>query len=398
MEECERALDLMRLVRDDSAEEERVAKALLISLRSGQTPSDSETEEMLEEVVERAAAEELLARTVQVLQRCGNLERACASLDRFGRTRLGGTWLTVGISSGFVTEILGGGSDEVSRLICRQVGRMVENGENGLSSAEKLGLLDSLAPALGDANVGVAQLAGDAFVRGAAAGSLVDHQSSSIIESLRRLIGRGKKWTANDLRVVQCLLKIAVLSGAAFAKVVDCGVLEGIKSTLADEEDRDELLVIAVMEMVLEMVLERGQSDGGAAPSLESEQRARRLISVLAGPLMAIAASGGCLVMTRCHAVRLMATMEALTGAVEEGILGVILGALAEGESDADLVRSIIDALHGFLDGEGEAGVSSFLSHPLGGAILGRVVAFALGGESLSLSLSLSLCVLTILC
>jgi len=136
------------------------------------------------------------------------------------------------------------------------------------------------------------------------------------------------------------------------------------------------------MELVLAMV-------EGMAEVKDRATVGRHLLTPLADPLGRLARSESTmLVMTRCHAMRLLASLQSLccSGGKEElgtapfePLATCMLSALEEAR-DRELVRSTLDAMVGFA--LSRAGLGALLADPAGKDLASRLVAFALDRDA----------------
>ena len=217
---CQEALDLLRFVRDHDKNEEEEAAVRLSRSILGQ-PQDH-----IVENVSPKFAEDFLRGVVVLLDKAENLERACASLDRFGKTNHGKRILERSLTPSFVTQALDTPSVEVKTLICRQVKRVVGGGQKEekdeaaaammtKSTEEKLELLKCVASCLRDEELGVNQVASECFE--SAAYSLSDDSQALdfIVRTLRGLVPDLS--SEESVRIVHTLINVSKASDLSFS-------------------------------------------------------------------------------------------------------------------------------------------------------------------------------------
>ena len=402
VEECELSLDLIRLVRDgDKEAEEKAAWALAQDILRGARSASAAGEggEGDGEGEDKDVAGQFLAGLTMLLTQVSNLERACASVDRFSKTDQGRKLLSLSLSPEFVNLAFEKYPAEVKVLLGRQVKRMVgtKAGDKGNESdkkpAEKLEMLESMAPRiLTEEEVAVGQIIGECFQSAAASFTPDQPEDLRALDDVIGILAAlvvGKKWNGNSMRVIESLTKIASTSEQALLSFVKCGILSDIACAFS-EEGGDQLIIISLLEL-LQTMLHVSPVPMTTHKAHQASKTAAHFLPVLQEPLMKLIQSRSkeVLTMSRCHSMKLLASLQSLnceedsTSQVDLDLTHAVLSTLngEEEEDDPDLTRSTMDAISGYTSSR--KGLESLLSQPSGKDLVSKLIAFALETRAL---------------
>mmetsp|Transcript_6191 Transcript_6191/g.11335 ORF Transcript_6191/g.11335 Transcript_6191/m.11335 type:complete len:560 (+) Transcript_6191:44-1723(+) len=371
---CQEALDLLRFVRDHDKNEEEEAAVKLSRSILGQ-PQDH-----IVENVSPKFAEDFLRGVVVLLDKAENLERACASLDRFGKTNHGKRILERSLTPSFVTQALDTPSVEVKTLICRQVKRVVGGGQKEekdeaaaammtKSTEEKLELLKCVASCLRDEELGVNQVASECFE--SAAYSLSDDSQALdfIVRTLRGLVPDLS--SEESVRIVHTLINVSKASDLSFSCFVGSGVMDVIVNALRSSSD--QLTKICLVEMFLFMVADELDSGVTNTRGVKTSKLAVHFAKATGEALMEIILSREDIpVMLRGQSMQLLASLQSLcceedpAFQIDSKLMEVML-ANVKGR-DTELTRSTLNATTGFLVSRN--GVLTFLQNGLAASLV----------------------------